>query len=172
MRRALPALLCAVTLLLAACGSDEQVVHPYDRTPVPAVPDRTAEVVDSDPLPNGQYWAPTVTADGGRLTFDLAQAFFGPACAEALGADQCDGDMGLKADPTRSFTVDPTGAAPISVVAENRQNYAIPAPELVNLVGGGDPSADAPDGYGYTEFPYLLTVDAGTVTAIQQIWMP
>lgn len=168
-------LLLVVTLvLLAACKDAPIVVHPYDKAPVPAVPDRTQPVTDATPLPDGQYWAPEVTvdADGFRLHFTLAQAFFGPGCATELGADQCDGDAGVRTDPSRDLLVAPEGRAPISVVDAKQNNYAVPADELVSLIAGNTPSADAPAGFVYAPFPYLLTVLNGEVVSIQQIWMP
>ena len=73
-------LVSGVDMVLAACKDAPIVVHPYDKSPVPSVPDRTQAVTDTEPLPDGQYWAPSVTvdADGFRLHFTLAQAFFGP----------------------------------------------------------------------------------------------
>ena len=173
MRRSL-ALVAAAAVLLVACKDAPIVVHPYDKAPVPAVPDRTAPVTDATPLPDGQYWAPEVTvdADGFRLHFTLAQAFFGPGCADELGADQCDDDAGVRTDPSRDFVVAPEGRAPISVVDEQQRNYAVPADELVSLIAGNEPSADAPTDYAYTGFPYLLTVLNGEAVSIQQIWMP
>ncbi len=176
MRR--PLLVVAITTVallgLAACKDAPIVVHPYDKSPVPAVPDRTEAVTEAEPLPDGQYWAPAVTvdADGFRLHFTLAQAFFGSACADALSADQCDGDVGVLTDPSRDLTVAPEGRAPISVVDAKQNNFAVPSDELVRLIAGEQPSADAPDGFAYVDFPYLLTALNGEVVSIQQIWMP
>jgi hypothetical protein len=166
--------LAAVAALLVACKDAPLVVHPYDKAPVPAVPDRTQAVTETTPLPDGQYWAPEVTvdADGFRLHFTLAQAFFGPGCAEALGADRCDGDAGVLSEPSRDLVVAAEGRAPISVVDVQQRNYAVTADELVSLIAGNAPSADAPTGFTYTPFPYLLTALNGEVVSIQQIWMP
>ncbi len=174
MRRGLLLLVAAAAVSLVACKDAPIVVHPYDKAPVPAVPDRTQPVTDATPLPDGQYWAPEVTvdADGVRLHFTLAQAFFGPGCADALGADQCDGDAGVLAEPSLDLVVAPEGRAPISVVDAEQRNYAVPADELVNLIAGKAPSVDAPADFAYTPFPYLLTALNGEVVSIQQIWMP
>ena len=176
MRRPLLVLAIATvaTLGLAACKDAPIVVHPYDKSPVPAVPDRTQAVTDLDPLPDGQYWAPTVTvdADGFRLHFTLAQAFFGSACTDALPADQCDGDVGVLTEPSREIVVAPEGREPISVVDTKQNNYAVPSDELVSLIAGNPPSADAPESFAYADHPYLLTARNGEVVSIQQIWMP
>jgi hypothetical protein len=173
MRRGL-LFMAAAAMLLVACNDAPLVVHPYDKAPVPAVPDRTQPVTDATPLPDGQYWAPeaTVDADGFRLHFTLAQAFFGPGCADALGADQCDDDAGVLAEPSRDLLVAPEGRAPISVVDSQQRNYAVTADELVSLIAGNAPAADAPADFVYTPFPYLLTALNGEVVSIQQIWMP
>lgn len=168
-------LVAAVALIaLTACSDAPIVVQPYDKSPVPAVPDRTQPVTDAATLPDGQYWAPSaaVEADGFRLRFTLAQAFFGSVCAEALGADACEGDVGVVDDPARDLIVAPEGRAPISVVDEQQNNYAVPSDELIRLIAGEAPSADAPEGFAYVEFPYLLAVLNGEVVSIQQIWMP
>jgi hypothetical protein len=172
MRRV--AWLCLALLLLAACGDKKIVAQPYDRAPVPAVPDRTMPVPTGDaPLPDGQYWSEdVVVVDGFRLRFALSQAFFGPTCATQLSADACTGDHGLVTDPSREIVVAPEGRAPISVAATDQKNYAVTADEIVNLVGGGTPSSDAPAGFAYHPYPYLLTVRTGEVVSMQQIWTP
>ena len=174
MRRALMALAAmAAVLSLTGCGSDEEAVSPYDKAPVPAVPDRTQALPAADaPLPAGQYWATATGVDGPAVKFTLAQAFFGPTCVVALGQDACDGDVGVQDTPSRDILVAPTGVSPLSVVSEDRENFAVPADEFVRLVAGDAPSSDAPDGFAFQPYPFLVTVAAGNVTGIQQIWMP
>ena len=106
------------------------------------------------------------------MQFVLTQAFFGPACEEELGTDACDGEMGVLDDPSRDIGVTMDGVNPITVVNEQRENFAVPADEFVRLVAGEAPSADAPEGFAYQPYPFLVTVLAGNVTAVQQIWMP
>lgn len=167
------AMACAAALLLVACADKPIVVQPYDKAPVPPVPDRTMPVLAGDtPLPDGQYWSEAAVVNGFLVTFTLSQAFFGPACEAELGADACTGDHGLRTDPTRDIVVATEGRAPISVVTEKRQNYAVTSDEIVNLIGGGAPSADAPEGFAYHPYPFLLTVRTNEVVSIQQIWTP
>jgi len=166
-------LLCAAALLLVACADKPIVVQPYDKAPVPPVPDRTMPVLTGNtPLPDGQYWSETVEVTGFRLKFTLSQAFFGPACEAELGAAACTGDHGLRTDPSRDIVVATAGRAPISVVTDKRQNYAVTSDEIVNLIGGGTPAAEAPEGFTYQPYPFLLTVRTDEVVAIQQIWTP
>ncbi|MEN9644500.1 MAG: hypothetical protein RL238_1169 [Actinomycetota bacterium] len=173
MRRSALALLAAGALLLAACGDDEQVVHPYDKVAVPAVPDRTQPIPPAaDALADGQYWATADGVDGDAVQFVLTQAFFGPTCEAELGADACDGEMGVVDDPSREITVTPVGVSPLTVVNEQRENFAVPADEFVRLVAGEAPSSSAPEGFAYQPFPFLVTVRGGNVVGLQQIWMP
>lgn len=155
---------------LAACGDDTETVSLYDRRPVPAVPDRT---MPADALPaDGQYWAVSVTADGDRLRFDVGQAFFGPACVQELGADACIDEPGLADEPTAAIDVAAADLTSASVVAADRRNFAVTGEELLALVGGDDPAAEAPDDFTYVDYPYLLTLAGGSVTVANQIWVP
>lgn len=169
----------AAALLLVGCGGDDGLgtVELYDRVPVPAVPDRTAAVdpaataLDGD----GAYWAELVGFDLGGdpvFTFDVSQALFAQACIDTLGADECPNDFGVVAEPHLLVTASAGTVTRVTVAAENQQNFAITADELLRLVAGEAPAAAAPDGFAYVEFPYLLTVRGGTVVAANQIWVP
>ena len=166
------ALACA---LLAACGGDEGpgTVHPYDRAPVPAVPDRTHEVPEAGALPDGDYWARIATADpaAGTITLDVSQALFADTCLAELSEADCDGGWGVVPNPTRSVEVPVAGLVSISVAALNRQNYAVPGAELAALANDGTPGADAPEGYEYRHYPFLVTVEAGIVVGLHQVWV-
>lgn len=171
---------CAASLLvLVGCGGDDGMgtVELYDRVPVPAVPDRTAPI---DPtattlVGDGAYWAELVDVDVAgepAFTFDVSQALFAQACLDELGADGCPNDFGVVAEPHLLVTAPASAVAGVTVAAENQQNFAITADELLRLAGGDAPSSAAPEGFAYVEFPYLLTVRAGTVVAASQIWVP
>lgn len=168
----LAALVLASTALVACGGDDEQRVAPYDVTPVPAVPDRTAVPTDGT-LPDGQYWTEGfgIGDEEDRLTATLVQAFFGPACVEELGADGCTTEPGVDADPAVDVVVDLTDVVLVSVVDDDRRNYSIPADEFARLVAGDAPDGRAPDGYTFTDDPFLLTVRDGVVTEVAQIWV-
>ncbi|MEI7547455.1 MAG: hypothetical protein WCK21_05280, partial [Actinomycetota bacterium] len=130
-------------------------------------------IVVGGPQADGDFWATATGANvAGTVDFALVQAFFGPACTAALSADQCDGDMGVKAQPTVTVTVSATALMSISVVATTRQNYAVPGKELVALLMGNPPMAAAPAGFVVQTYPFLITIEGGVVTAAHQIWMP
>ncbi len=174
MRR-VATLMVVGAMALGACGGDSEAkVQPYDHAPVPAVPDHTHEVVAVGAQADGDYWATATGSDtlAGTVSFTLVQVFFGPACTAALGVDQCDGDMGVKSEPTLTVTATAANLMSISVVAANRQNYAVPGSELASLVGGNPPGAQAPAEYTYQQFPFLVTGEGGVVTEAHQIWMP
>jgi len=59
----------------------------------------------------------------------------------------------------------------VSVVAEDRQNFAITSAELLRLVGGAAPAASAPPTYRYAAFPFLLDVANGAVVEVHQVWV-
>ena len=175
MRRSVATLVAAVGLL-AACGDDAEVLKPYDRAPVPAVPDRTQPIeaawVDSQVgLSDGQYWAEDAVVDAGRIVFTVVQVFFGPACEAELGAENCMNDYGVLAEPTGEVAADPAALRIVSVAAEDQRNFSVSGSELLRLVQG-----EAPDGgpvdYRYTPFPFLLTLSGGQVSEARQIWVP
>ena len=178
MRLRLAAVGAIAALLLGACGDDAQAkVGLYDRVPVPAVPDRTEAI---DPAltsggADGQYWAEL--ADGSAaapevLTFRLTQAFFAATCFEELGEDDCPNDYGTLDEPSRDVDVVLADLAILTVVAENQQNYAVTADELFALSGGAAASPEAPEGYEYVEYPFLLTMRDGKVIEAHQVWVP
>ncbi|HAP76522.1 MAG TPA: hypothetical protein DCR14_10605 [Acidimicrobiaceae bacterium] len=167
----------AVLVALAVIGNlliddTEDVVKLYDRAPVPAVPSRTEPVPADGALPDGSYWVETIEAVDGGLQLTVMQAFFGPACVEELGDDECPNDYGVVAAPTAVLPVAATDTVSITVVADTRQNYAVFPDELVRLAGGQPPAAEAPDTYTYVPYPFLATVRDGAVVELRQIWVP
>lgn len=178
--------LVPLMLLVAACGGDEGpgTVSLYDRAPVPPVPDRTHPVdaawvgpdgmLDPAAVDDGEYWGEAVGAGSGRpiVVFDLSQALFGPACIDALGADACTDDYGVVTEPHGTLVSPIDALSSVTVVAESRQNYAVDANELASLLWGGPPAKEAPAGYAYRPYPFLLTVSGGKVVEARQIWVP
>lgn len=171
-------------VLFAACADDNvRTVQPYDRAPVPAVPDRTAVIeqalvaVDGSLAPSiddGDYWATATAVGSGRpfILFDLSQAVFSQTCIEEFGAEACADEYAVIAEPHGTITVLWDTLQSVTVVAENQQNYAVPGAELASLIGGNEPSADAPADYRYVAYPFLVTVRDGAVVDAHQIWVP
>ncbi len=168
------AIACVGALLLSACGDDDGPgkVGLYDRAPVPAVPDRTAAVVE--PIADGDYWAELVDADdgAGTLTFDVMQALFAQTCLDTLGEDGCPNDYGVIDDPHLELVTPAASIVSPTVVNDTQQNFAITGEELGALVTGLTPADAAPDDYFYVPFPFLVTVRGGVVVEAHQIWVP
>ena len=173
------ALAVAACLALTACGGDDgpDTVKLYDRAPVPGVPDRTATVDSSmsTPVPDGEYWAEFIggyDSDNPGFVFLLTQAFFADACTEVLGVDECPNDFGTLNEPNATINVLQSDVGAVTVVADNRQNFAVTPQELYLIGGGAPPSEAAPDDFAYVPFPFLLTIRDGKVVKANQIWLP
>lgn len=187
------AALVVLLMLLSACVDDKpQVVQPYDRAPVPAVPDRTAAIdptwlaedsfelgqaianqINPDLIADGDYWAEAVAVGSGQpfILFVLSQAFFGRTCIERFGDDACTEDYGVLDEPKGTLHAMWDELQSVTVAATNRQNYAVPGAELASLIAGNAPMAGSPADYTYVSFPFLLTVRAGKVVDAHQIWV-
>lgn len=180
---------CAVVLAaaLTACTGDTgpgTFAEFAKRTP-PAVPSRTAAI---DPawvepggtigttIADGQYWG-TVDGvgegvDGRFVSVLLSQAFFAAACVEQFGQAACDDDYEPLDPPAGSFPAFVADLTEVSVVTADRQNYSISAGQFAELLLGND-AADAPTEFRFEPtYPVLLTVAAGRVTELNQIWVP
>ena len=113
-------------------------------------------------MADGDYWAEAIAVGSGRpfIMFDLSQAVFGDDDYEVI--DEPHGTLLVLWDDLQSVTV----------VAKDRQNYAVPGAELASLVGGNPPSRSAPTDYRYVQFPFLLTIRSGQIVEAHQIWVP
>lgn len=158
-------------LCLTGCSDPEEAVAPYDRVGVPAVPDRTRPVVDG-PLPDGDYWATEIiTVDGGGLAAQIARALFDPTCTTELGAEACADGYAVIDAPVTELAIDPSELVAVSVVDDDRRNFAIDGEELLALVSGAAPTAGAPDDYIFTAYPFLVAIRGGRVVEARQIWV-
>ncbi len=171
------AALSVACVALTACGGDEGpgTVKLYDRAPVPGVPDRTTVVDPSALSPDGAYWAELllpVDPSHPSFTFHVTQAFFADACAEELGIDECPNDFGILSEPSLDADTALTDLTSVTVVTDDRANFAVTAEELFSLASGDAPAAEAPAGFAFVPFPFLLTVRDGKVVEAHQIWLP
>ena len=170
-RRAARVLAISLGLCLTGCSDPEETVAPYDRVGVPAVPDRTRPVVDG-PLPDGDYWATEIIAvDGAGLAARIARALFDPTCTAELGAEACADGYAVIDAPATELAIDPADLVAISVVDDDRRNFAIDGTELLALVSGAAPTAGAPDNYIFTAYPFLVAIRDGRVVEARQIWV-
>jgi hypothetical protein len=105
----------------------------------------------------------------------LSQVFFGDACVAALGIDHCDGDIGTLDEPSGTLPAWTSDLQWVSVVDSgtefvNPRAWGVSGDELLALVRG-DTVQGAPEGYFYTPFPYIATVQDGQIVALEQIWI-
>jgi hypothetical protein len=153
---------------------------PYAPVEAPTFPARSAPPPPADAWPDGDYYAvvrgTAADAPTPRLAITVYQLLTGP---EAIAAAQADGfgldsDVYIAPEPAADRDIELTADLPISVARPDRPgvSYAITAGELARLVGGAAPEAGAPEGYQYVEFPFLLKVQGGRPTALQQLWAP
>jgi hypothetical protein len=173
---------------LAACGGDGTEKVPLYATTAPApVPQQTNAInpawVEASgetlgtTVASGVYWAQLGTVGVGAepfVEFDLSQAFFGDACLAQFGddSDACVNDIGVQAEPHGLLPAFRSTLQVVTVVGVDQRNFAITADELIALVSGEQPAAEAPDGYQFAPFPFVVTVAGGTITAARQIWTP
>jgi hypothetical protein len=152
---------------------------PYQPTTAPTFPTRSTPP-PADGLPDGSYYAvvrgAAADAPTPRVATTIYQLLTGP---EAIAAAQADGhgldsDLYVPEQPAANRDIELRADLFISVARPDRPevSYAISAGELARLVNGGAPSAGAPDGYRYVEFPYLITVVGGVPTRLEQLWAP
>jgi hypothetical protein len=145
----------------------------YEPVPGPSLTgERTDEFAGDGPLGNGQYWVTyngTTTPDAPFVSLFIA--YFGEACVEAAAAfnDECFGDLFVTPTPTRDIDDVPVSDDALITVADARSssNYRITFDEL-SVASTGLPSPEAPDGYTYYPFAFLMTVIDGEIVAFEQ----
>ncbi len=146
----------------------------------PVVPAATAPVSVTKMQADGLYYGSVTesgapVAGGTSVGFELVQLFTGAACIGHFGVtdeDACVNDYGVETNPTATVEVS-LGGQFISVVdAATQQSYRVSGAELYELLIGGVPSAGAPIDYVYSGFGYLITVEAGAITRLEQWWTP
>lgn len=163
MKRALLAA-TAVLALVACSDPGPGTVHPYDRAPVPAVPDRTHEVAADGDLADGQYWATVTGATSALPTPTITWTLVSASFDETEAVHTVD-------EPSRELTSPVTALVSATVAAADRKNYAVPGDELLSLLLDNPPSADAPEDFAFEQYPWLVTVTNGVVVEVHQIWL-
>lgn len=127
-----------------------------------------------DPLRDGIYAAEATGSDGSTITFLLYQQISGATCAQRYPDD--DGDMCVSppvvddADPTTVRSVAGSDLRSASVVTgDTIEAIRLDGDELARLVAGEPPADDAPAGFEYIPYAFIVTVSGGLiVTADQQ----
>ena len=148
----------------------------YDEVPAPAVPgDHTDPFASSGVLADGVYW---VNYSGGETmtpTFEVVQAFFGAECESQATAqgDVCENDYYVMGDPSREIDDLPFAPNVLLTVADQatQVSYWI-TPDELRTIRASSPSDGAPDDYGFSSFPFLMTVQSGQIVKFEQVWVP
>ncbi len=148
----------------------------YDEVAPPTLPSGHTDAVGAaGVLADGVYW---VQYNGGeKFTPDITvlQAFFGAECESAATAagEECLDGIFTPSDPSREIADLPFHADVHLTVADSstQRSYWITPDELVTI-RASSPSDGAPAGFGFTPFPFLMTVVGGEITRFEQFWTP
>ena len=148
----------------------------YDEVPPPAVPgDHTDPFASSGVLADGVYW---VNYSGGETmtpTIDVVQAFFGTECESQAAAqgEECLNDYYVMGDPFREIDDLPFASNVLLTVADEatQVSYWI-TPDELRTIRASSPSDGAPEGFGFSSFPFLMTVRSGQIIKFEQVWVP
>ena len=148
----------------------------YDEVPAPAVPgDHTDPFASSGVLADGVYW---VNYSGGETmtpSIFVVQAFFGTECESQASAEggECLNGIYVMEEPSREIDDLPFAANVLLTVAdETTQVSHWITPEELRTIRASSPSDGAPDGYGFSSFPFLMTVRSGQIIKFEQVWVP
>ena len=160
-------------------GSTKPANGDYAPTPAPPFPDRSAPPPTGGGLPDGTYYGVvTGAAPSGAaaptVSLTIYQLLTGaPAVSAAVAAGVgLDSDIYIPKSPSAARQIVLGPGLSISVAQPDKPDvsYRVSSTELVRLIGGAAPSAGAPPTYHYIPFPYLLTVERGSPTRLEQLW--
>ncbi len=141
----------------------------------PALDGSTDPIIE--PLPDGVYWSfgPAVSTDGSTITFELVQQFSGDSCREhfVTTPDSCLSDIDFESALAAASMRVGSGTATVLYLhgGYDVEAYRTTSEELARLLAGKPPADDAPDDFQYGAHPFVVTVQNGSVTAADQIWI-
>ena len=141
----------------------------------PPVPPKnnTSDVPDNgSSLPDGVYWVDYTGGEQDTPAMRVQQAFFGDACVAkaAETAQTCDNGLFVPSSPDREMKLPFASSVKLTVSDERtKKSYRITPDELVRI-RASSPSSGAPDGYGFTNFRFLMTFAGGKITKFEQLW--
>lgn len=165
----------ALVVVLAACGGETppewSIIQPRLN-----LGGETADPVPVDRvLPDGRYWATAHEVLGSDdIAFRVTKARFGATCGAWARIN------GMQEGCPNDYAVDETGAQMlhaddvdwVSVASSEGPgtSYRIRYSTLEKFVR--NEQVDHPPGYEWAGFPFVLTVEDGIVTGIDQYWVP
>ena len=131
--------------------------------------------MSSGTLANGVYWVEYRGGETMTPSIEVRQAFFGAECEAraAAAGEECLNDIFVLADPYREIEDLPFAADVYLTVADSTslRSYWI-TPDELRTVRASSPSDPAPDNFGFSSFPWKMTVQGGQITRFEQIWVP
>lgn len=155
----------------ASCGGTDSPALWSPAEP-PAVDTATDTVGGpDDAVADGRYWG---TIAAGSFTFDLDVARFGATCEEWAAA------RGLQEGCPNDYAVEDVDGPQVALADDARVSVAAPSGPgtswwidgaTLTRIAGGD-TVGVPAGYSWTPFPFVVTVDNGSVTTAEQLWVP
>jgi hypothetical protein len=146
----------------------------YRDTGLPyAGPDRGTTDPIVQPLPDGVYFADSPQVIGGdtAIEFTLWQRFTGDDCLEEFPTAtlNCIGDGFTGNAATRASMIVSNGTASVIGLEEGIPvAYEVAPAELVRLIRGVAPAADAPERFSYAPYPFIVTVRGSEIVAADQ----
>ena len=164
------------TLTPATTAATTVVSGAYGPAPAPVFPSRAG--LPGEGLPDGTYYGVIegATADPPRVAVTIYELLTGPDAIAAAQADGAglDSDIYVRPTPSAAREIVLAPDLAISVAQPDRPgiSWAVTPAELLALIGGGPPSAGAPEGYRYLPFPFLITVAGGQPARLEQLWSP
>jgi hypothetical protein len=147
----------------------------YQEVPGPNVPQTTAAVDPNGALGDGVYYVGYGGGETQTPLVTLYQWFSGPACeakAAELG-DECLNGYYVLTDPFAEAT--PTFAPDVylTIADSATQLSHWITPEELRVVRAGSPTVETPPSFtGYAAFDFLMTVEGGSITRFEQVWVP
>lgn len=132
-------------------------------------------LVVSSPVVDGDYGA-EATSDGTVITFVLGRIVSWETCAEGMtddeASDACASPPLWEPGEGTSISVAGSDLDEVTVINGFDANnvWSVDGEELARLIAGEAPASDAPDGFQFYNWTYLITVAGGDVVAADQQW--
>lgn len=142
----------------------------------PVVTTETDDIVVNDAtLADGTYWATIALVSGNDdVVFRVLKARFGDTCmkwAEDNGMTEgCMNDYDVESHPDAYVGLDKLADVTVAKADGPGISYSINAGTLKKLMLGT--KTNAPNGYTWVPFPFVVTVINGLVTTAAQYWVP
>ncbi|MFM8626048.1 MAG: hypothetical protein ACKOCC_03765 [Actinomycetota bacterium] len=160
-----------IVSLMSACGGTSTTALWSPAKP-PVVESATDPVEPGTrSLPDGRYWG-TLTPSGNA--FDLGIARFGATCEEWAATrgmeNGCANDYAVEEIDTPPVAFSDDARVSVAALSGPGTNWWIDVATLQAAVAGD--ITDVPEGWSWTPFPFVVTVENGSVTMAEQHWVP